>query len=101
MVAPTGGAAAATLCDNVAGSRYEYPLEGELGWVSYRRDGGLTTLSFARVPPALEGRGIGAAMVRAVLEAERARGARVAATCSFVAAYLERHPEFDDLREPG
>ena len=101
--APTDRApgAAATLTDNAAAHRYEYRLGAELGWVNYRREAGLTTLSYARVPDALAGHGVGAAMAQAVLEAERARGARVRATCSFIAAYLARHPEFDDLVAPG
>ena len=36
-------------------------------------------------------------MARRVLEAVRERGDRVSATCGFIAAYLERHPEFHDL----
>ena len=77
--------------------RYEYAIGDELGWVSYGRVDGVTTLSHARVPAALAGRGVGSEMARQVLEAERARGAKVRATCSFLAAYLARHPEFDDL----
>ena len=83
--------------DNAAAGRYEYRIGAALGFVSYRREAGVTTLSYARVPDALAGRGVGAAMARAVLEAERARGARVRATCSFIAAYLDAHPEYADL----
>ena len=85
------------LRDNTAEHRYEYAIGDELGWVSYERSAGVTTLNFARVPAALAGHGAGSAMARAVLEAERAQGAKVQATCSFIAAYLARHPEFDDL----
>ena len=85
------------LRDNTEARRYEYAIGNELGWVSYQRSAGVTTLSYARVPAALAGHGAGSRMARAVLEAERARGARVRATCSFIAAYLARHPEFDDL----
>lgn len=86
------------LRDNTAAGRYEYPLGDELGWVRYRRADGVTTLSYARIPEALAGQGAGSAMARAVLEAERRGGNRVRATCSFIAAYLARHPEFNDLR---
>ena len=86
------------LRDNTAAGRYEYPLGDDLGWVRYRRSGGVTTLSYACIPDGRAGQGAGAAMARAVLEAERQRGSRVRATCSFIAAYLARHPEFDDLR---
>jgi uncharacterized protein len=85
------------LTDNAAASRYEYPVGAALAYVSYRRSPGLTTLTYARVPEELSGAGVGSAMAQAVLEAVRDRGDRVRATCSFIAAYLERHPEFQDL----
>ena len=49
------------------------------------------------VPPALEGRGIGSALVRGMLEAIRARGLKVVVKCPFVATYMGKHPEFNDL----
>lgn len=87
----------AELTDNAERQRYEYAVGDALGWVSYRREGDLTVLTYARVPDELMGRGMGSRMARAVLEAERARGTRVRATCGFIAAYLARHPEFADL----
>lgn len=87
----------ATLTDNAEASRYEYPVGEALAYVSYRRAPGLTTLTYARVPEELSGAGVGSAMARAVLEAVRERGDRVRATCGFIAAYLDRHPEFHDL----
>jgi hypothetical protein len=33
-----------------------------------------------------------------VLPPPRARGLKVRAACPFVAAYLRRHPEYDDVR---
>jgi predicted GNAT family acetyltransferase len=46
------------------------------------------------VPPALEGRGIGSALVRAGLSYAREQGYHIVPLCSFVAAYLRRHPEY-------
>jgi uncharacterized protein len=50
------------------------------------------------VPPALRGRGIAERLVAAGLTWARAQGLRVIASCSYVAAYLGRHPEWDDLQ---
>jgi hypothetical protein len=55
------------------------------------------TLVHTEVPPALEGKGIGSALVRGVLDLVRGRGLKVVATCPFVAAYMGRHPEYNDL----
>jgi predicted GNAT family acetyltransferase len=35
--------------------------------------------------------------VRGELEALRAQGLKVVARCPFVAAYIKKHPEFQDL----
>jgi hypothetical protein len=49
------------------------------------------------VPPELCGRGIAEALVRTALEETRRRGVRVVAECSYVAAFIRRHPEFQSL----
>ena len=96
-----GSHADARLSDNVEARRFEYRVGDALAYVDYHRADGVTTPTYARVPDALGGRGVGSAMARAVLEVLRARGDRVVPTCGFIAAYLERHPEFHDLRSPG
>jgi len=85
------------LIDNTARSRYEWPVDGRTAFVDYRRRDGVLALTHAEVPPELEGRGVGSAMVHAVLEAARANGEKVQPLCSFVAAYMRRHKEFQDL----
>jgi uncharacterized protein len=75
-----------------------------IAYVDYSRAPGVTTLHYARVPDELAGAGLGSALARAALEAVRQRGDRVVAACSFIAAYLKRHPEFHGLaaeRPPG
>jgi uncharacterized protein len=55
------------------------------------------TFTHTEVPPALEGHGIGSALVRGALDAARAQGLKVVAKCPFVSAYIAKHPEFADL----
>jgi predicted GNAT family acetyltransferase len=45
----------------------------------------------------LSGHGIGSELVRGALEAARARGLKVVPKCPFVAAYMAKHPQFNDL----
>ncbi len=40
---------------------------------------------------------IGSAIARAALDSARARGLRVIPQCPFIRAYIERHPEYQDL----
>ena len=86
-----------TVTDNLARKRFE--LDGSDGeaFVDYRRDGDVLTLTYALVPPHLRGRGVGAALVDGTLRLAQARGERIVAQCSFVAAYVRSHPEFQRL----
>lgn len=59
---------------------------------------GVMTITHTRVPKAVGGRGIAAALVRAALDAARAEGWRVVPACSYASAWMQRHPEYDALR---
>lgn len=78
-------------------SRFEQELPGGLAMCVYRHDGERLLITHTEVPPAHEGRGIAAALVRATLDWARAEGLRVRPLCSYVAAYMRRHPETHDL----
>jgi predicted GNAT family acetyltransferase len=49
------------------------------------------------VPAHLRGRGLGSELVRHGLDWARQKGLRVIPSCPFVARYIERHPEYQDL----
>ena len=83
--------------DNPAHSRFEMRVEGETAFITYRRTPEAVELLHAEVPSQLEGRGHGARLVRGVLDHLRAEGAKVRPYCSFVVAYVRRHPEVQDL----
>jgi predicted GNAT family acetyltransferase len=84
--------------DNPARHRFELPLDGHTAFSSYRRDGDVLVIYHTEVPREFEGRGVGSALVKGVLESARANQLKVKPLCSFVAAYLDRHPEYSDLR---
>ena len=87
--------------DNPGLSRYEMDVDGGVAFIRYHRKGNVVTLIHAEVPAALRGQGLGSRMTRATLQLLRAQGDRAIARCRFVAAYLDGHPEFDDLRAAG
>lgn len=67
---------------------------------AYRRQGDTLVLHHTEVPPALQGQGIAAVLVHAALDWARAERLQVRPVCSYVAAYMRRHPDTLDLLEP-
>ena len=55
-------------------------------------------LTHTAVDPRLQGRGIAAALVAAALDHARREGLKVVPQCSYVDAYMRRHPQTEDLR---
>jgi len=96
---PTSGALAIT--DNAEARRYEARMGDELaGFLEYRSAGSRRILVHTRVLDAFEGRGVGSAMARHVLDEALAAGVRVTPKCPFVRAWLERHPEYAAIVTP-
>jgi uncharacterized protein len=84
--------------DNPAESRFEARLGDRVaGFSTYRLVGDRVVFLHTEVDPAYEGRGIGSRLVGGALDAVRGRGLRVTPRCPFVAAHIERHPEYADL----
>lgn len=82
---------------NAALSRFETTVDGRLCVCVYHRRDGAALFTHTEVPPALQGRGIAAALVQAALDWARAEGLQVRPLCSYVAAYMRRHPATQDL----
>jgi predicted GNAT family acetyltransferase len=86
-----------SIVDNTARSRFEYGVEGRTAFINYRRAGNVLSLTHAEVPTELEGRGVGSFMVRGTLDLIRSRGEKMIPACSFVEAFVQRHPDYRDL----
>jgi len=87
----------AAVRDNTKDRRFELEEDGSTAFISYSSSGPVVTLIHTEVPEALAGKGVGSKLVRGTLELLRARGARIVPQCRFVAAYVQKHPEFEDL----
>lgn len=85
--------------DNPERQQFELERDGHVAFATYRREPGRTIILHTEVPAALRGGGIGSELARGALELVRARGDKLVARCPFVAAYVQRHPEFQDLLE--
>ena len=87
--------------DNAAQHRFEADLgNGEMAIAAYSLHGQQIAFTHTEVPPAHEGKGVGSALIRFSLDQARARGLTVLPACAFYAAYMQRHPEVQNLLEP-
>ena len=90
-----------TVTHNAAQSRFETSPQGQLAVCNYARQGEVLVLHHTEVPAALAGQGVAAELVLSALDWARGQGLRVRPSCSYVAAYIRRHPQTHDLLEPG
>ncbi len=77
--------------------RFEAVVDGLRSELDYHLTGNVVWMTHTGVPRELEGRGIAAQLVTAALAWARSEGLKVKPSCSYVAAYMRRHPETQDL----
>jgi predicted GNAT family acetyltransferase len=87
--------------NNEAEHRYEARVDGELaGAAYYDTADDLIVFTHTEVDDAFEGHGVGSTLARAALDDVRADGRRkVIARCPFIRAWIDRHPDYQDLLE--
>jgi predicted GNAT family acetyltransferase len=84
---------------NPALNRYELDTEQGVAIAVYAQRGDRLVFTHTEVPPESEGRGIGSRLVRAALDDARRRGFKIIPACSFVAAFVRRHPACHDVAD--
>lgn len=95
-----GGRMVAGITHDRERRRLQTTVDGSLCVLDYALEGAVMTITHTEVPPEVGGRGIAAALVRTALELAREAGWSVSPACSYAAAWMQRHPEYDDLRAP-
>lgn len=83
--------------NNESESRFEYEVDGKLAVVEYTMAPGRITFVHTEVPKELSGQGIAQKLVTTALDHARSEKLRVVPLCSYVATYIQRHPEYRDL----
>jgi uncharacterized protein len=82
-----------------AARRFVADVDGATAYLSYREvDERTLDFDHTFVPPSFRGGGIASQLTQRALDYARERGSRVVPSCPFVAAYIERHPQYRDLR---
>ena len=77
--------------------RFEVRRDGEVAFAEYKLSPDHITLPHTVVPDAFGGQGVGSALAKAALGYAREHGLTVKPTCSFMAGYITKHPEWHDL----
>jgi predicted GNAT family acetyltransferase len=85
--------------DNPDQSRFEAFVDDQpAGFSAYALSDGVIAFTHTEVDDAFEGHGVGSALVRHALDQVRADGTRrVRPLCPFVRAWIDRHPDYQDL----
>lgn len=81
--------------------RYEI-LVGDktAGFTAYRDRGPQRVFFHTEVGDAFAGQGLASLLVREALTDVRASGLRIVPVCPYVAKFLRKHREFDDITDP-
>jgi predicted GNAT family acetyltransferase len=86
-------------------SSYEGIIEDQVvGVILYKRIGGRVVIRHTVIEPQFRGRGLGAQLVRSVLDDLRKQGDKVTNYCGFVADFIVENPEYQsvvDADRPG
>ena len=81
-----------------AHNRYELIVDGQVvGIADFTIVGSAMVLPHTEIDPERRGQGLGAVLVKGVLDDARARGIDVVPTCWYVHEYIAQHPEEADL----
>ena len=84
-----------TVRNNEAGYRYEAEVDGRLaGFAVYRLAGDRVVFTHSEVAAEWAGHGVGSALARWALDDVVAGGRTITPLCPFIAAYIERHPDY-------
>lgn len=80
--------------------RYLLEINGQaLGFAEYQEDGDRQVFTHTEVDQSLEGQGMGSMLIRESLDDARRRSKRIVPVCEFVAAYVKKHPDWNDIIE--
>ena len=87
------------IINNRTKQRYELAVDGYTAVSYYKVADGIVTFMHTEVPAELGGKGIGSKLIAGALDLARVDGLKVVALCPFVKAFLDKHPDYQDLRK--
>ena len=85
------------ITQNTEENCFETSINGHKGFISYQDQGDTIVYDHTIVDPELGGKGVGSALVKHALDYARSENKKVVPECSFVASYINKHEEYQDL----
>lgn len=82
---------------DASAGRYELSTGGSLAVLDYQHEGDRIVITHTFVPPALRGQGIAEKLTRRALDDARREKRKVVPSCSYAAAFIQRHAEYQPL----
>ena len=86
---------------NSATERFEARVGEHVAFIKFHLRDSTLSLIHAESPTALRGKGVADTLARNALDYARSHKMTVMPYCPFVARYIERHPAYKDLIDPG
>ena len=86
------------ISNNTDESQYTADLDGRnAGVAAYERSGDTIVFTHTVVDEDLEGQGVGSTLIQHALDDAREQQLTVVPQCQFVAAFISKHAEYQDL----
>ncbi len=85
------------ITNNEAENRFEVLIAGVLSKLDYIQDKDTLVITHVGVHPEFRGQGIAGKLTQVGLEYAKTNSLRVIPMCSYVVAYIRRHPQYLDL----
>ncbi|MEZ5085167.1 MAG: GNAT family N-acetyltransferase [Tessaracoccus sp.] len=84
---------------NEVDQHYELLVDDNVaGHIVYVDEGEVVDLPHTIVDPSHGGKGYGSLLAKYALDDVRAQGKKARPTCPFIARYIDRHPDYADVR---
>ena len=87
------------IINNPAQNRFEREENGLVAVADYVLQEKTLVVTHVVVPTQLRGRGVASELAQFIVAFARENGLKIRPQCSFMAAFMERHAETNDLRE--
>jgi broad specificity phosphatase PhoE/predicted GNAT family acetyltransferase len=83
------------------GQQFTITLDGQaIGIAAFEDHGNRRVFVHTKVDGACQGRGVATILVNDAVKSTKADGLRIVAVCPMVAAFLDKHKEFDEIVDP-